>query len=283
MTIKEAEERTGLARSNIRFYEKEGLFCPERNPQNGYREYTEENIEDIRKIAYLRTLGISIETIRKIIHHEAELAEVVREQEQILNRQISDMEKAKEICRQIALDETVEYDTLRIEDYTADVQKYWRDNEKLFRLDSATFVSAWGGTAVWAVITLLCLAAAVFMYPHLPEQIPVQYHNGEVSSEAKKIFIFAYPAALCNNPADFKSLHPGQADGSGSGTAAPGSDNRLSQQQSVFYRIVCGDFFNPVFIWICKKYCAACYSRRGSFNGYITVRNQKTKISSCIT
>lgn len=195
MTIKEAEERTGLARSNIRFYEKEGLFCPERNPQNGYREYTEENIEDIRKIAYLRTLGISIETIRKIIHHEAELAEVVREQEQILNRQISDMEKAKEICRQIALDETVEYDTLRIEDYTADVQKYWRDNEKLFRLDSATFVSAWGGTAVWAVITLLCLAAAVFMYPHLPEQIPVQYHNGEVSSEAKKIFIFAYPAA----------------------------------------------------------------------------------------
>ena len=195
MTIKEAEERTGLARSNIRFYEKEGLFCPERNPQNGYREYTEENIEDIRKIAYLRTLGISIETIRKIIHHEAELAEVVREQEQILNRQISDMEKAKEICRQIALDETVEYDTLRIEDYTADVQKYWRDNEKLFRLDSATFVSAWGGTAVWAVITLLCLAAAVFMYPHLPEQIPVQYHNGEVSSEPKKIFIFAYPAA----------------------------------------------------------------------------------------
>ena len=75
------------------------------------------------------------------------------------------------------------------------MQKYWRDNEKLFRLDSATFVSAWGGTAVWAVITLLCLAAAVFMYPHLPEQIPVQYHNGEVSSEAKKIFIFAYPAA----------------------------------------------------------------------------------------
>lgn len=52
MTIKEAEERTGLARSNIRFYEKEGLVQPERNPQNGYREYDEglffsvENQED---------------------------------------------------------------------------------------------------------------------------------------------------------------------------------------------------------------------------------------------
>ena len=100
---------------------------------------------------------------------------------------------------------------------------------------------------------------------------------------SKKDFYICISGSLCNNPADFKSLHPGQADGSGSGTVAPGSDNRLSQQQSVFYRIVCGDFFNPVFIWICKKYCAACYSRRGSFNGYIAVRNQKTKISSCIT
>lgn len=194
MTIKEAEERTGLARSNIRFYEKEGLVQPERNPQNGYREYTEENIEDIRKIAYLRTLGISIETIRKIIHHEVKLTEEIRKQEQILKKQISDMEKAREICRQIALDESAEYDTLRIENYTADVQEYWKDNEKLFRLDSVTFVSAWGGAAVWAVITLLCLMTAVFMYPHLPEQIPIQYHNGEISSTADKIFIFAYPA-----------------------------------------------------------------------------------------
>lgn len=140
-------------------------------------------------------MGISIETIRKIISHEAELAEVVKEQEQILEKKISDMEKAKEICRQIALDETVEYDTLCIENYTADVQEYWKDNEKLFCLDSVTFVSVWGGTAAWAIITLLCLMIAVFMYPHLPEQIPVQYHNGEISSTAGKIFIFAYPAA----------------------------------------------------------------------------------------
>ena len=58
MTIKEVEEQTGLARSNIRFYEKEGLIEPLRNENNGYRDYTEKNIEDIKKIAYLRTLGV---------------------------------------------------------------------------------------------------------------------------------------------------------------------------------------------------------------------------------
>ena len=53
MTIKEVEEKTGLARSNIRFYEKEKLISPDRNETNGYREYTEENVNDIKKIAYL--------------------------------------------------------------------------------------------------------------------------------------------------------------------------------------------------------------------------------------
>ena len=39
MTIKEAEEQTGLSRSNIRFYEKEGLVKPRRNAGNSYRDY----------------------------------------------------------------------------------------------------------------------------------------------------------------------------------------------------------------------------------------------------
>lgn len=41
MTIKEAEEQTGLARSNIRFYEKEKLIEPSRNDKNGYRDYSD--------------------------------------------------------------------------------------------------------------------------------------------------------------------------------------------------------------------------------------------------
>ena len=36
MTIKEVEEETKLPRSNIRFYEREGLVVPERNVSNGH-------------------------------------------------------------------------------------------------------------------------------------------------------------------------------------------------------------------------------------------------------
>lgn len=49
MTIKEVEERTGLARANIRFYEEEGLICPLRLA-NGYRDYSEEDQKTLLKI-----------------------------------------------------------------------------------------------------------------------------------------------------------------------------------------------------------------------------------------
>ena len=32
MTIKEVEERSNMTRANIRFYEKEGLITPQRDP-----------------------------------------------------------------------------------------------------------------------------------------------------------------------------------------------------------------------------------------------------------
>ena len=42
MKIKDVEKRTGITSYNIRFYEKENLLIPKRNPVNGYREYTKE-------------------------------------------------------------------------------------------------------------------------------------------------------------------------------------------------------------------------------------------------
>lgn len=84
MTIKDVEERTGLSRSNIRFYEKEKLIEPSRNESNGYRDYSENDVENIKKIAYLRTLGISIEDIRSIISEKVTLQEMLEKQKEVL-------------------------------------------------------------------------------------------------------------------------------------------------------------------------------------------------------
>ena len=53
MTIKDIEQKTGLRRSNIRFYEKERLIEPAKNSNNGYKDYSQEDVDKIKKIAYL--------------------------------------------------------------------------------------------------------------------------------------------------------------------------------------------------------------------------------------
>lgn len=196
MTIKEIEQITGLTRSNIRFYEKEKLISPARNAGNGYREYSEEDVKTIQKVAYLRTLGISVEDIRRLSNKEADLYDVVKRQKQILDQQLSELETAKVMCeRMLSSNEKIDYEDLAVEKYVSDVKDYWNKTTNLFRLDSVSFFYLWGGNITWGILTITCLLVAVLSVGHLPAQIPVQWSGGTVSSLVNKKYIFAFPVA----------------------------------------------------------------------------------------
>ena len=64
MKIKDVEALVGITKTNIRFYEKEGLLNPERNQENNYREYTEADVEVLRKIKVLRMLDVPTSDIK---------------------------------------------------------------------------------------------------------------------------------------------------------------------------------------------------------------------------
>lgn len=194
MTIKEVENKTGLARSNVRFYEKEKLIEPSRNESNGYREYSEKDVEDIKKIAYLRTLGISIEEIRNIISGQTALYEAMKKQGKVLEGQITELTQAKYMCEKITSEKNITYETLKIEKYVEELPDYWKENQPVFKLDSVSFLYIWGSFVTWAVLAVWCLLTAVLFYGKLPPEIPVQWNNGIVSSLVDKKFIFAYPA-----------------------------------------------------------------------------------------
>ena len=155
MTIKEIEQKTGLTRSNIRFYEKEKLVIPTRNEDNGYREYTEEDVKNLKRIAYLRTLGISIEDIRRISNKEADLLDIIKKQKRILEQELSELANAKMMCeRMLPSKENVEYEDLDIERYVINPKEYWRQNSSIIKLDSINFFYIWGGNMVWIIITI---------------------------------------------------------------------------------------------------------------------------------
>ena len=193
MTIKDVEERTGLSRSNIRFYEKEKLIEPLRNESNGYRDYSENDVENIKKIAYLRTLGISIEDIRSIISEKVTLQEMLEKQKEVLKNQITDLNKAKLMCEKMLDEESISYEKLQVEQYVTDLHDYWKDNRTVFKLDSVSFLYIWGSMLTWTMITSLCLIIGALFYSKLPTEIPVQWSKGVATSLVNKNWIFICP------------------------------------------------------------------------------------------
>ena len=67
MKIKEVENLTGLTAKSIRLYETKGLLDVARNESNGYREYTEENVETLKNIKLYRYIGFSIDEIKDML------------------------------------------------------------------------------------------------------------------------------------------------------------------------------------------------------------------------
>lgn len=94
MTIKEIEAATGLPRANIRYYESEGFLHPERG-SNGYRDFSQSDVDTLLKIKLLRQLGFSLEDIRACQKGEEDLSAA-------LARRLGELEQA-----QGALEETV--------------------------------------------------------------------------------------------------------------------------------------------------------------------------------
>lgn len=91
MQIKEAEEQTGLTRKSIRHYEECGLIHVEKL-ENGYKDYTENDIIILKKIKQLRILDFSIAEIHKYLYGDAKAVVENR----LLQNQMN-MEKALEI------------------------------------------------------------------------------------------------------------------------------------------------------------------------------------------
>ena len=100
MTIKELEERTGMARANIRFYESEGLLSPARQ-ENGYRDYSEEDVKTLEKIRLLRELHLDIDTIRLVQKGELPLDRALFTLLTKLEGDKTALDKAVEVCREL--------------------------------------------------------------------------------------------------------------------------------------------------------------------------------------
>ena len=96
MQIKTLEERTGLSRDTIRFYERSGLITPPRRLHNGYRHYDDLTLAELKFIAAARDVGFTLAEIKPAIPHLKappekchKLVDKLLERKQIVREQIA--------------------------------------------------------------------------------------------------------------------------------------------------------------------------------------------------
>lgn len=104
MTIKDMEEKTGMSRTSIRFYESEGLITPERR-ENGYRNYSEEDARVLRKVKLLRMMDISLEEVKALCGGEAQLSAALERLEQTMDQRRLHLERTREAAQQMIREE----------------------------------------------------------------------------------------------------------------------------------------------------------------------------------
>ena len=121
------------------------------------------------------------------------LQETLERQNEILNSQITDLNKAKRMCEKMLGEESISYEKLQVEQYVTELQDYWKDNQTVFKLDSVSFLYIWGSMLTWITITVLCLIIGALSYSKLPVKIPVQWSKGVATSLVNKNWIFICP------------------------------------------------------------------------------------------
>ena len=100
MKIKQVEELVGITKKNIRFYEDQGLLEVKR-AENGYREYSLNDVKRLQEIRLLRKLAIPIEDMRQMYAGQKSLRSCLEYQVEEMERQKKNLVQVQAFCEEL--------------------------------------------------------------------------------------------------------------------------------------------------------------------------------------
>lgn len=93
ITVKQVAERVGLPSRTIRYYDRIGLVPADQRSAAGYRLYSVADEGRLRFIQQAKTLGLSLEEIRRLLAAaEGGCSETLPELERLLERKIMEID-----------------------------------------------------------------------------------------------------------------------------------------------------------------------------------------------
>lgn len=128
MLIKDVCRKCNLTKKAVEYYEEQGLISP-KIEDNGYRNYSDEDVSVLKEIGVLRKLGISIAEIKDILSANNKQASLAKYK----FKMDLEMEKAlakKKCLEQLIQDYDIDKVSINIED---EIEKHFTIREKLLQ------------------------------------------------------------------------------------------------------------------------------------------------------
>lgn len=91
MLLNEIIEEVGMTKRAVKYYEEKGLLTVQKD-SNGYRNYTDQDVEILKRISVYRKLGIGIKDIQRILSGEDESILLSIYQEKLNEHKLRDEE-----------------------------------------------------------------------------------------------------------------------------------------------------------------------------------------------
>ena len=172
MRINKVEELVGITKKNIRFYEEKGLLSPERNSENGYREYSDTDVIILQKIKLLRQLAVPIEEILKLQKGYLTLEDCMRRHIIFLEREEENVKQKKSICSQLEASGE-QFSTVDTEKYLLLMEEMEREGVRFMNVEHVDKKRK--APIIAAVVMILFMAAtiALMVWGYLLEPIPI--------------------------------------------------------------------------------------------------------------
>ncbi|MCR4675904.1 MAG: MerR family transcriptional regulator [Sphaerochaetaceae bacterium] len=186
MRINQVEELTGISGKNIRFYEEQGLLCPARNPSNSYRDYTDEDVRQLKKVILFRKLGISCERIKALFDGKVSLEECMEAQKRFLKEKEKSLTLMQEVCSEIS-DSGESAGEIDASGWLGKISEMERDGVKFPDTGENDVKRRRWGSIVSALAFILLMGAVI---------VSVMWANSEAPiPTGVLVFIIMFPAA----------------------------------------------------------------------------------------
>lgn len=108
-TIKALSDASGIHLETIRFYEKSGLITPARRADNGYRQFTQQQLDELKFIKTCRSLGFDLEEIKTLLTLQAnpqtdcsDANKLATQHLELVEEKIQELSKIRDLLRSMS-------------------------------------------------------------------------------------------------------------------------------------------------------------------------------------